>query len=58
MAISVPITINGKEIIRVLYIYYIVELLKKQVKALPDSTSKINAMNPDMSENQAFLSKE
>ena len=48
MATSVPVT-NGdkKVVVRVLCINYPVQFQKKQVKALLNSGSKVNAMNPD-----------
>ena len=42
-----PVTkTSGKEIVRVLYIHYPVQFQEKQVKALLDSGSKVNAMSP------------
>ena len=37
---------SGKKIIRVLYIYYLVQFQKAQVKALLNSSSKVHIMNP------------
>ena len=47
MATSVPVTDGDEEVIRVPYIDYPVRFQEKQVKALLDNGSKINAMNPD-----------
>ena len=40
-----PVTCNDKEVVRVLCIYYPVQFQEEQVKALLDSSSKVNAMN-------------
>ena len=47
MATSVPVTDGGEEIIRVSCIQYPVRFQEKRVKALFDSGSKVNAINPD-----------
>ena len=48
LATSVPVTGGDKKVvIRVPCIHYPVWFQKKQVKALLDSSSKVNAMNPD-----------
>ena len=47
MATSVPVTDGGEEVVRVPCIHYPVRFQEEQVKALLDSGSKVNAMNPD-----------
>ena len=38
---------DSKKVVKVPCIYYLVEFQEEQIKALLDSNSKINAMNPD-----------
>ena len=49
LAISVPVTDDGKEIVKVLYIYYLLQFQgqegQEQIKALLDSGNKVNVMN-------------
>lgn len=45
MVTFVLITDNDKKVIRVSCIYYLLQFLEKQVKALFDSGNKINAIN-------------
>ena len=48
LATSVPVTGTDEEdVVRVPCIYYPVRFQEEQVKALLDSGSKVNAMNPD-----------
>ena len=46
-ATFVPMTGGDKKIVRVPYIYYPVRFQEKQVRALLNSDSKVNAMNPN-----------
>ena len=47
-ATSIPVIGSDEEVVvRMLYIHYLDWFQEKQVKALLDSGSKINAMNPD-----------
>ena len=47
LATSVPVTGGDEEVVRVLCIYYPVRFSEEQVRALFDSSSKVNAINPD-----------
>ena len=47
LATSVPVTDSSEEIVRVPYIYYPVRFQEEQIKALLDSDSEVNAINPD-----------
>ena len=42
-----PVTDGGEEVVRVPCIHYPVRFQEEQVKALLDSGSEVNAMNPD-----------
>ena len=46
LTISVPVTDDSKKVVRVLCIHYPVWFQEKQVKALLNSGSEVNAMSP------------
>ena len=54
LAISIPVIDGGKEIVRVPCIQYLVQFQKEQIKALLDSGSEVNAMNPDFAPKLSF----
>ena len=49
-----PVTDNGKEVVKVLCIQFPVWFQEEQVKALLNSGSKVNAMNPDFARKLGF----
>ena len=51
---SVPVTGSGEKVVKMLCIYYPVRFQEKQVKALLDSGSKVNAMNPNFAQKLDF----
>ena len=50
MTTFVPIIDGGEEVVRVPYIYYLVQFQEKQIRALLNSNSEINAMNPNFAQ--------
>ena len=46
-----PVTNSGEEVVKVPYIQYPVWFQEKQIKALLDSDSKVNAINPNFAWN-------
>ena len=53
-ATSVPVTDGGEEVVRVPCIQYPVQFQEEQVKALLNSSSEVNAMNPDFARKLGF----
>ena len=46
-AIFMPVINDGKKVVKMLCIYYLVRFQEKQIKTLLDSGSEVNAINPN-----------
>ena len=51
---SVPLTNSDEKIIKVLCIFYPIWFQEEQIKALLDSGSKVNAINPNFARKRGF----
>ena len=54
LATSMPVTNGGKKVVKMLCIYYLIWFQKKQIKILLNSSSKVNAINPDYAKKLGF----
>ena len=57
LATSVPVIDDGKKVVKVPCIHYLVQFQEKQVKALLDSGSKVSAMNPVFARKLGFKTR-